>query len=87
MNQYKRGDIVYFLRGKREVVTAQVTDCRGTWYTLRFQGNERGSYSGIRLSENRLFPTKEAAGGGIRKRREVAVYGRALDTHWDPEYR
>ena len=82
MNKFKRGDIVYFIRSGYEVIPAQVTACQGTSYILRYHGHEKGSFSGIRLEERRLFPNKEAAGAGL-----APAIRRHRDTHWDPEYR
>lgn len=82
MNRFKRGDIVYFIRGGREVIPAQVTVCQGTWYVLRFHGHDKAADSGIRLEERRLFPSREAANQGLTAR--IRPH---RDTHWDQKYR
>ena len=87
MIQYKRGDIVYFIRSGKEVIQAQVTGGQGYMYTLRFRGKDLWQYSGIRLPVERLFPTREAAESKVRRIAAVKTERRVLkDTHWDRRY-
>ena len=55
--KYKAGDTVYIVESKRFIREVVIVKYSGGLYTLRFTD----SGGGIKLRENRLFPTKEAA--------------------------
>ena len=61
--KYEVGDTVFFLESNRFVRKATVTKRSGDFYTLRFEDG-----GGIRLRENRLYATQEAAEGNIPQR-------------------
>ena len=55
--KYKSGDRVYIIESKRFIREVEVLKFSGGLYTLRFID----SGGGIKLRENRLFPTKDEA--------------------------
>lgn len=60
--KYKRGDTAFIVANKRFIKEVKVLNCIGNQYTLRLA--EGG---GVRLHENRLFPSKEEAENSIKK--------------------
>ena len=61
--KYEVGEMVFFLESNRFVRKATVTKRSGDFYTLRFEDG-----GGIRLRENRLYATQEAAESNIPQR-------------------
>lgn len=55
--KYKSGDRAYIIESKRFIREVEVLKFSGGLYTLRFTD----SGGGIKLRENRLFPTKDVA--------------------------
>ncbi len=55
--RYRSGDTVYIIESVRFIRQCVVLRFGGGLYTLRFAD----SPGGVRLRENRLFPTEEAA--------------------------
>ncbi len=57
---YKIGDICYFLESNIHVLEGTVRSCAGWKYVVQY-----GSGKGIRLSESRLYRTKEEAEAAV----------------------
>lgn len=57
---YKIGDICYFLESNIHVLEGTVRSCAGGKYVVQY-----GSGKGIRLSESRLYRTKEEAEAAV----------------------
>lgn len=63
---YKVGDTCFFLESNMHVIEGTIRSCVGGKYIVRY-----GSGKGIRLTENRLYKTREEAEERIRKRAEA----------------
>lgn len=56
-HRYRPGDIAYIVENVIFIREVQILRISGGWVTMRF--TDTGG--GVRLRENRLFPSKEAA--------------------------
>lgn len=59
--KYNQGQIVYIVENGYRITECVIVNYRGGLYTIRFPETN----CAIRLRENRLFPTKEAAKNSI----------------------
>lgn len=66
MQKYPNGTLVYIIQSKRFIREATVIRYGSGFYTIRFT-DSRG---GIRLREDRLFPSEEDAKDQISKEEE-----------------
>lgn len=66
MQKYPNGSLVYIIQSKRFIREATVIRYGSGFYTIRFT-DSRG---GIRLREDRLFPSEEDAKDQISKEEE-----------------
>lgn len=57
VGKYKSGDKAFIIESKRFIREVEILKYSGGLYTLRFTD----SGGGIKLRENRLFPTKDEA--------------------------
>lgn len=63
MIKYKAGDIAYIVESNRFITEGKIVSCTGGIYLFKYRGG------GIRVKENRLFPSREEAQKQIDKYR------------------
>ena len=62
MIMFRKGQTVYFLQSKKNVIQARIIAVSGGFYTLKLADG-----GGIRLRESRLYATEEDAKKEIQK--------------------
>ena len=62
MIMFRKGQTVYFLQSKKNVIPARIIAVSGGFYTLKLADG-----GGIRLRESRLYATEEDAKKAIQK--------------------
>ena len=62
MIMFRKGQTVYFLQSKKNVMQARIIAVSGGFYTLKLADG-----GGIRLRESRLYATEEDAKKAIQK--------------------
>lgn len=62
MIMFRKGQNVWFLQSKKNVIQARVIAVSGGFYTLKLADG-----GGIRLRESRLYATEEAAKRAVQK--------------------
>lgn len=72
MQQWKKGDICYFVEGNSSVIKAKVTAVRGDFCTVKYANN-----GAIRLRDSKLFKTAEEAQSTITQEQSKVTPRRA----------
>lgn len=65
MNKFRKGQTVYFVRSKTEVIEATVINAQNNNYTIKFKNKE---CAGIRVRESKLFDSEESANQAVKYR-------------------
>ena len=62
MIMFRKGQTVYFLQSKKNIIQARIIAVSGGFYTLKLADG-----GGIRMRESRLYATEEEAKKAIQK--------------------